>query len=302
MLKRVLVVNNGDFFGSSLIKRLMNVYPLVVINNGPLGFGLPVHSVFIQADYQNFEAIMPTVKSLSPDTMVVLSPTNYAFVRAACKTFLPIESLKSGIFMSSADVIRPGHWPKNDGDVSPISEDAKKIAYAERIWRHSTWSEKSWTILRAAPLWGPEMPKNSLLYSLLTSIHSAEKCRGFEALKSFCYVGNAAYQVSKIIEHEDGLIHNKTIFLADYLPVSLTTLCTAFFKQGYSPHFSSSKTGILAGKAKRLLHLNRFPFLKAEQVLDVSMAKLLCGELPYSYQDGVSHTLTWLKHPETFLH
>ncbi len=294
MLKRLLVINQGGFFGTHLVKRLVQSFSVIYVDSQPLSVDLPSHSLFYQGDSADFEALKPLLNQANPDVLLVL-PETPVYLQQCLDAFLQIPSLVSGMLISSSDVVSPGYWPHDDTDTTPITEEAKKMADSEKIWRSASWGTRFWTVLRCAPLWGPGMPDTTLMSYCLEHCDDEKKLQDLTALKSVSFSGNLAYQISRLISEQDQFLRHKTIYVADYPPVPLKSIVEEFNQDGSLFKTKASPVGLLAAKAKRLVNLSRYPYLKDEHVLDTSLARLICGELPFSVKEAVSQTVSWMQ-------
>ena len=125
-------------------------------------------------------------------------------------------------------------------------------------------------------------------------------------LKSYGYIGNTVVQYIRLLQAPSSAIHQRMFFLADYEPISLEAWANAFQVALGAPPIGTIPVGIARAVARlgdfvNLLGIKRFPFntFRLKNVLtayraDLSSTREVCGQLPYTMEEGVIATARWV--------
>jgi len=216
------------------------------------------------------------------------------------------QSVTRSIITSSQLVCDVTYTPKHDQDFSPATLYGQSKVETEKIVRNCDGGKKTWTLVRPTSIWGPGVsPHYQRFFKYLQKglyFHVTNK----PLLKSYGYIGNTVFQIAQILNASEDLVHQKVFYLADYQPISLQNWCNKFQEELNCPKILMLP-GILAaglGKAGDIfiwLGVKSFPFtsfrlknILTQYKFDLSSTQMVCGQLPYSWEEGVRKTAKWL--------
>jgi nucleoside-diphosphate-sugar epimerase len=216
-------------------------------------------------------------------------------------------SIKRAIWTSSQLVCRVGYVPRDETDYCADTLYGHSKVLTERIVRKHDGGAREWCLVRPTTVWGPGM---SVHYRRFLGMIARGRYFhvGWEPLfKSYGYVGNLAYQYGRLLEAPASQMNRKTLYLADYQPTDLQAWCDAFqrgFESRPIPHLPRALAKVLAigGDLANAVGFRRFPFnsFRLNNVLtqyrfDLEPTRALCGELPYTMEQGVAETVAWFR-------
>ena len=125
--------------------------------------------------------------------------------------------------------------------------------------------------------------------------------------KSYGYVGNVVHQYIKLLQAPAERINTKTLYLADYTPISLREWTSLIGRElGGGPIRTIpeglARVAAYCGDIINFLGYIDFPFnsfrlknVLTEYQVDLSNTENICGDLPYTLQQGVRETVEWYK-------
>jgi nucleoside-diphosphate-sugar epimerase len=214
-------------------------------------------------------------------------------------------SVRRIVVTSSQLVCKVGYVPTSDSDYCPNTLYGESKVLTEEITRDMDGGGKEWCIVRPTTVWGPYMSDH---YGRLLSLINEGRyfhCGRSELFKSYSYSGNIAHQYWKILSAPSNDIHRKTFYFADYSPLSLRQYTNDIAKELKAPrirtlNLGSAKTLAFIGDVLNSFGWKSFPFnsfrlrnILTEYQFDLSATQAVCGDLPYSYDDGVKATANW---------
>lgn len=213
-------------------------------------------------------------------------------------------SVVRAVYTSSQLVCRVGHIPSHDQEYLPSTLYGESKVETEKLVRMADGGGVSWCLTRPTSVWGPYMSDH--YRSLLGHIERGSYFHaGGEALyKSYCYVGNIAYQNARLLEADDAAVSRKVFYMADYQPLSLRDYVNSLARE-----LGARRPITLPLPIARMLALTgdvigamglRFPYnsfrlrnIRTEYIFDMSRTEAVCGRLPYGFEDGVKATVAW---------
>jgi len=222
------------------------------------------------------------------------------------------RSIRRVIVTSSQLVCSVGYIPKNDTDYRPNTLYGQSKVETENITRQLDGGGKEWCIVRPTTVWGPGM--NSHYQSLLKLICQRRyfHCGSAKLFKSYSYAGNIAFQYMKILSAPAERIHGQTFYLADYEPLALQDYTNKLAESMGAPGIPTLPVFLarwlaFAGDGLNRIGLRQFPFnsFRLRNILtgyqfDLSKTREVCGDLPFSFDEGVKATAKWYleQHPQ----
>ena len=127
------------------------------------------------------------------------------------------------------------------------------------------------------------------------------------ATRSIGFVENVAFQFSQLLMAPADAVHNRVFYLCDYTPVRNDEWAEAFRRALGAPRIRRiplwlGRTAARVGDLVVLLGARRFPFTSfrlgnvlTDNLVNTDATQLVCGELPFSTQQGVEQTVEWLR-------
>lgn len=232
--------------------------------------------------------------------------TNTKGVENVCEAARVTPSIKRTIYTSSQTVCSVGYQPKHDEDYCPDSVYGQSKVLGEQAVRRLDGGGKSWVIVRPTTVWGPGI---DLSYLNQHFIHHIKKGSYFHigngALrKSYSYVGNIAHQYYRLMQVEEEIVTRKTLYLADYEPLSLRNFADTLADElqvrpprtmplGVAYALAYIGSGLCALGLKFPFHRNRLSNMLREYVYDLSETKCICGPLPFTMEEGARFFAEW---------
>jgi len=220
-----------------------------------------------------------------------------------------VPSLKRVVFASSMYVCRLGYVPQHDSDYCPNTYYGESKALGERVVRECAGGSFVWVIVRPTSIWGPwfDVPYKGFFAAVRKGIYFHP--RGHQIKRSYGFVLNVVFQLVGLIspQLESNRVHAKTFYLADYEPVDIKqwadTIAAAFgrSKAREVPLLLLRLAATGGDLLKRLgvpnppLTSFRLDNLITPAVFDMSAVRSLCGESPYTLEEGVRLTVDWIR-------
>lgn len=318
---RVFVTGGSGFIGTNLVQYLLNQgAPVLNFDINPPRDRAQSGS-WVKGDILDLELLLTSVRRFRPDYYVHLAArtdldghditqyeTNTKGVLNVIKSVKECAGLKRVLFASSRLVCKIGYTPLSEDDYCPDTMYGKSKVIGEQLVRdHANNIPAPWMIFRPTSIWGPwfDTPYKEFFMSIYNShyIHP----RGRAIKKSFGFVGNLVYMLDKILHCDNSVINGKTIYLSDYPPLDLREWAGMIAAATGKQHPREVPVLFLKGLAvagdilkkagwnKPPLTRFRLNNLLTDMVYDTAQIEAICGELPYSLQDGVMDTVAWLK-------
>jgi nucleoside-diphosphate-sugar epimerase len=234
-------------------------------------------------------------------------PANTIGVEHLLDAIRGCPSVRRVICTSSQLVCRIDYRPANEHDYAPSTPYGESKVRTEQIWREADGAGTVWCLVRPTTIWGPGMNPHYLrFFRMIRDGRYFHVGRG-PTYKSYGYVGNTVYQYVRLLEAPEASIARRTLFLADYEPISLEGWAEAFRSALDAPPIRTippvvARAAARTGDVLNLVGFTGFPFnsfrlrnvLTAYQV-NVDATREVCGELPYTMTDGVKATARWLR-------
>lgn len=216
-------------------------------------------------------------------------------------------SVERSLFFSTRLVCEIGYMPKSDTDYRPTTLYGESKVRGEELVREATGTFGPWVIVRPTSIWGPwfGVPYNNFFKSVARGVYMHPGRHN--PRKSYGYVGNTVYEIERITEAPVEKVDGKTLYLCDYPPLRLRDWAVQVQKAlGARPIRTAPmpllKLAAASGDAAKALGwrhppLTRFRLdnLLTDMAHDTGELESIVGPLPFSTEEGVVHTVDWLK-------
>jgi GlcNAc-P-P-Und epimerase len=320
-VKRVLVTGCSGFMGGHLMKSLasddyesLGVDIRAPKSDGTLGWS------FAKCDILDTVKLRRTVADFAPEVVVHLAARTDIDGQSVAAYSANVEgtsnlvaavaasgTVQRVLFASSQLVCRVGYVPRSDTDYCPVNPYGESKVLSENIIRGNMPQKITWCLLRPTTIWGEGMSRH---YQRFLGHLQAGRYFHFgrgPLFKSYGYVGNTVYQIMKFINIDRRKIHERTFYLSDYEPLSLTTWINRLAEGlGAAPPRSVpivvARFLGLGGDIANSLGLKTFPLnsyrvrnILTEYIFDTAETEKICGALPFTTDQGVSRTVQWFK-------
>jgi len=315
---KVLITGSSGLIGRWVAKRLSR--------EGFQTFGLdilpPVSPCLNQAltcDILNKSMLVSQVRQAAPDALIHLAArtdlletnnisgyaANMEGVRNVIDAVRQTPTIRRAIYTSSQLVCRVGYVPHSDTEYCPNTLYGQSKVLTETIVREEDGGGVEWCLARPTTVWGPGMsPHYQKVLRLIVQGRYFHTGRS-KLYKSYTYAGNIAFEYYRLLVAPAESIARRTFYLADYEPLSLRDYLDALQTALNAPKIPSypkwfvkilARIGdglAVAGWKQFPLNSFRLNNILTEYQFDLSATKAVCGDLPYSVDDGIKATVAW---------
>ena len=198
--------------------------------------------------------------------------------------------------------------PKNDEDYAAHTTYGESKIINEKDIRGADLS-CIWTIIRPTNIWGPWHKRYPYEFWKILSenryFHPGKK----KITRSYGYVGNVAWQISKILTASPDLVNRKVYYVGDF-PIELFDWVNEFSKKQIGRNvrvvpaiiiksLSLIGEGLKQFKIKFPITLSRYKSMTSSNDAPMEATFEAFGNPPYSLVTGIEETVDWMKqyHP-----
>jgi GlcNAc-P-P-Und epimerase len=313
---KIIITGASGFIGTNLLEKFLND-GFEVLN---IDFNEPQKHEQLRywknIDITNFEELHKEISSFRPNYIVHLaartdlegtSIEDYKANTIGVQNIINIAkdtmSLEKIIITSSMLVCDVNNFPKNQFDYSPTTIYGESKVQTEKI----VWANKlscDWAIIRPTSIWGPwfSIPYKNFFEMVLAKkyFHIGHR----SCTKTYGYVGNAIFQIDKILFTETKEKSNKVFYIGDYEPLNIEDWANEIAQEleisiKRVPFFLI-KTLALFGDTLNFFKIhfpmNSFRLKNMTTNNDVNLSETLkiAPNLPFSRLEGVKKTIKWL--------
>ncbi len=221
------------------------------------------------------------------------------------QTTQELSNLRRVLFASSLLVCPNGQVPKFDTEYDPPNLYGDSKVIGEQLVRGSKMS-CSWVIVRPTSVWGPWFEHSYRTFFRLVDRGLYVQPGSNPIIKPLTYVGNTVHMMQTLLLYPDETVNSTTYYLGDYPEHSIQEWADMIRKsigKGKTPVFPISLMRLMAMSGDILQKLgwaeppitnfrlnnmltgSHYPIEKTEEAV---------GHLPYSFEDGVRNTLSWM--------
>jgi nucleoside-diphosphate-sugar epimerase len=194
--------------------------------------------------------------------------------------------------------------PKDQFDYAPTTIYGQSKVETEKIvWK--THIHCDWSILRPTSIWGPwfSVPYRNFFDMVISKKYFHIGNEG--CTKTYGYVGNAIYQIEKILFTQTYNDKNKVFYIGDNQPTNIEDWANEIAKEiDYKIKripYKFVKCIAIFGDFLSMVRI-KFPMtsfrlhnMTTDNVVNLDNTYNIAPNLPYTREDGIKITLKWLK-------
>jgi nucleoside-diphosphate-sugar epimerase len=323
--KRVLVTGGSGFIGTNLIISLLSSGQQILSIDTAMPQEQEHKKIFKKINILDQESLNNTFNSFLPTHVIHLAArtdlhekkniegyrTNIDGVKNIISAITQQQSVKKCIFTSTKLVCPTNHTPKSNEDYCPDTLYGKSKVLGEQIVQNSTELHCDWCIVRPTSIWGPWSMSPHIPYGKFFQMIAKGKYfhpGKHDPPKSFGYVGNTVFQIQKLLEAPGNMIHRKVFYLSDYDKYTIkewANIISLRTRNKTVPVLPEPIVRLAAwcGDVMKLMGFQEPPFstfrlenMRADTTgVPLVPIKEITGILPYTLEQGVDETISWLK-------
>ena len=209
------------------------------------------------------------------------------------------------LFASSMLVCEVGYKPIDYDDYKPSTIYGESKVLGELIIKNSALIKSEWSIVRPTSIWGPWFGEPYRNFFDLLMRGRFYNLKDGAAIKTFGYVGNAVYQIDKLMFSSDNNQQCKTFYIGDSPAINISDWADEILKTlGMAPAiklpFLAFKIlallGDWASKVGVKIPMSSFRLrnMTTNNIQNLEDLYMSVGAPPFSRTEGIEQTLNWL--------
>jgi nucleoside-diphosphate-sugar epimerase len=313
---RIIITGASGFIGTNLLEKFVNAGYLVQ-NIDIVRPRNHTYDVFWKKiDITKFNDLNEIITQFSPDYIIHLAArtdlngksiddysANTIGVSNVLEISKNVKNLKKLVIASSMLVCSLGYKQKDIFDYHPTTiYGESKVITEQTIWNNRPNCD--WAIIRPTSIWGEWFgePYKNFFDMIIRRryFHIGKK----SCTKTYGYVGNAVYQIEKILFSDTSEDNNKVFYIGDIPPVNIeewaneiaNLLKYKILKVPYGIVYIAAIFGDVLKKIKVSFPMTTFRFqnMTTDNIIDLSKTNIIAPDLPYSRIQGIKKTLEWI--------
>ena len=317
---RILVTGGSGFIGTNAIEALRRHGHTVINIDVALPKDPTQADCWRQVDILDLPALREEFLSFQPEVVLHLAArasldekgglaafaANIDGVANMIQAIIDAGSVERSFFTSTRLVNDLGYVPKHDRDYKASTMYGLSKARGEELVREADGALGTWTILRPTGIWGPwfGVPYRDFFRTIERGLYVHPGRRTVR--KAYGYVENTIYEIERLMAQPAADVHGQTFLLADYPAVSVREWAELIRERLGARRIRSvpvpvlRSAGVVGDVIERMgghapLTSFRVNNMTTDMVYDMSPLETMVGRLPFSLEQGVDRTITWLK-------
>jgi nucleoside-diphosphate-sugar epimerase len=314
---KILITGGSGFIGTNLLEfYLKKKYTVLNIDcSEPVN---KIQSPYWQnLDIRDYDSLKKSVLDFNPDYIVHLAArtdlngknlSEYSTNTTGVENILKIvnqylPNLRKIIITSSMLVCCPGFYPKTSTDYHPATiYGESKVKTEKIIWNNPPVCD--WCIIRPTSIWGPwfGIPYRNFFDMVIAKryFHIGHK----SSTKTYGYIGNAIYQIDKILFTETSDINNKVFYIGDSPATNIEKWSNEIANElnckiKRIPYFLIKIVALFGDFLKFFtIHfpMNSFRLknMTTNNIIDLTNTYNIAPNPPFSRIEGIKRTLEWI--------
>ncbi len=317
---RVLITGGSGFIGTNLVEayKTQGCRVLSIDKRPPRN---PAHSgLWLQVDIMDRARLESAVRDFDPDYIFHLAARtdldgatvedyaeNFTGTENLIEAASALQKLRRIIFASTRLVCRIGYQPKSDTDYCPTTPYGESKIRMEIMLRQSARIPCSWAMVRPTSIWGPwfDVPYKTFFTTIARGYYFHPGTT--RVRKSFGFAGNTVFQLQRLSLAQQECVQGRMFYLADYEPIEVHEMAgliqkTMGVREIRTVPIPLLRAAAVAGDMARKLGWRNPPLtsfrldnLLTNMVHDLEPLRQVAGPLPYSWQEGVTATVAWMR-------
>jgi nucleoside-diphosphate-sugar epimerase len=316
---RILVTGSAGFIGGHLVRRLVeDGHGVVGLDRRPSP--AVAGAEMVRMDLLDVAGTRDVLSRLSPDVVLHLAARtdldetrdiagyrdNTDAVESLIAAIAATPSVQRWVCTSTQLVCRVGYVPRHETDYAPNTLYGESKVRTEQLVRRADGGGVPWTLVRPTTIWGPGMNPHYLRFFQMIRDGRYVHVGPGPTRKSYGYVGNTVAQFAALATAPVDSVRGRTFYLADYEPLALESWAEGFRSAFGAPPIrtiprpiaiTAARVGDLIAKVYPSFPFTTFRLtnvLTAYQA-DVGPTRAVCGDLPFSTEQGIAATAEWLR-------
>lgn len=235
--KTVLITGCSGFIGRNLVKYLISNsnfnYKIVGIDTKKKSYKNK-NFIFFKCSILNIYKLEAIIKEVKPDIVIHLAATtsldlnnlnfyksNHVGSKNLIKILLESKKQIRLIYTSTMLVNQIDHNSRLG--YKPNSYYGVSKTIVEKYIKSLAGDKLQWCILRPVTIWGDGLDNHFKSFLFLISKKLYFNIKNQKTYKSFGYIKNSVFQISKLMNTKSINFHRKIYYLADYEPIELNS-------------------------------------------------------------------------------
>jgi GlcNAc-P-P-Und epimerase len=317
-MNKILVTGGSGFIGTNLIEHYKSIGDKVFNIDVKQPRNIGHVDQWYKVDILDKDKLAIIVKEIEPNIVFHMAArtdlnglnvdrydVNTKGVENLISALNEIKSLDFVVFASSMLVCRLGYKPSSEVDYCPNTPYGESKVIGEGLIRSSN-TTFPWVIVRPTSIWGPwfGVPYRDFFDMIRKGFYVHPK--GVRVRRSYGFIYNSIFQLSRIADRLNDSLVGKTIYLADYQPVELKSWSENIQKSLKVREVKEApmllfKVAAKLGDTLKIFGYKNPPMssfrlnnMLTPMVHDTTPLEKYCGAAPYSINEGVIVTCEWL--------
>jgi GlcNAc-P-P-Und epimerase len=312
----VLITGASGFIGTNLIDHLLHIGCQVKNIDIKEPRNKAHMAYWAKTDINDLSSLKRELLEFNPDYIVHLAArtdldgesladyrANTICVNNLMSIIASLCRLKKILVASSMLVCRAGYIPKNEQDYCPGTVYGESKVETERIVR-AMERTCDWAIIRPTSIWGPwfDIPYRGFFELVRSGLyfHVGRK----SCVKTYGYVGNAVYQIERLLFSDTRDEARKVFYIGDMPPTNIedwaNEIADELGKRIIRMPYLIIRVAAFFGDLLKKIGVG-FPMTSfrlrnmiTDNTIDLSATVAMAPNPPFCRIDGVKHTLEWM--------